>query len=148
MSGIVVGVDGSIHSQQALEWAISESVLRHSPLTVIAVSPIAGSIFGLFAAQHYPSDEEGREKVEEAARELVDKVLASRGDTSGLAVTVQAINGLPADELIKASQGADMIVVGARGIGGFSRLVMGSVSTQVTHHAHCPVIVIPGDRAH
>lgn len=51
---------------------------------------------------------------------------------------------MPADELIKASEGADLLAVGARGAGGFRRLVMGSVSSQVSHHAHCPVVIVPG----
>jgi nucleotide-binding universal stress UspA family protein len=51
-----------------------------------------------------------------------------------------------AEELVKASQSADMLVVGSRGGGGFARLLMGSVSSQVVHHALCPVVVIPGAR--
>ena len=60
-------------------------------------------------------------------------------------VTVRAVTGLPAEELLNAAADADMIVVGSRGAGGFKRLLLGSVSTQVTHHAHCPVVVIPAD---
>jgi nucleotide-binding universal stress UspA family protein len=52
---------------------------------------------------------------------------------------------MPGDELLNAAADADMIVVGCRGTGGFKRLRMGSVSLQVTHHAHCPVVVIPDD---
>jgi nucleotide-binding universal stress UspA family protein len=58
-------------------------------------------------------------------------------------VTVTAVHGLPVDELIKASQGADMLVLGRRGGGGFARLTMGSVTSQVAHHAHCPVLIVP-----
>ena len=54
--------------------------------------------------------------------------------------------GDPAEELVKASRDADMLVVGSRGSGGFARLLMGSVSSQVTHHAACPVVIIPGSR--
>jgi nucleotide-binding universal stress UspA family protein len=60
-------------------------------------------------------------------------------------VTVRAVTGRPGEELLSAATDADMIVVGARGGGGFKRLLLGSVSTQLTHHAHCPVVVIPGD---
>lgn len=49
----------------------------------------------------------------------------------------------PAHELLSAAKDADMIVVGSRGTGGFTRLLMGSVSTQVSHHAHGPVVIIP-----
>jgi nucleotide-binding universal stress UspA family protein len=75
-------------------------------------------------------------------------VLRQAGDEARPpSVTVKSATGLPAEELISAAAGADMIVVGSRGAGGFKRLLLGSVSTQVTHHAHCPVVVIPADRA-
>ena len=59
----------------------------------------------------------------------------------------QAVTGLPAEALLEAAADADMLVVGSRGAGGFKRLLMGSVSTQVTHHAHCPVVVIHAENA-
>ena len=55
----------------------------------------------------------------------------------------EVVSGTPAHELLSAAKDADLIVVGSRGAGGFTRLLMGSVSTQVSHHAHCPVVVIP-----
>ena len=58
-------------------------------------------------------------------------------------MTVRAVSGIAAQELINASQDADLVVVGSRGGGGFSELMLGSVSTQVVHHAKCPVVVIP-----
>jgi nucleotide-binding universal stress UspA family protein len=61
-------------------------------------------------------------------------------------VTVKAVHGLPADELVKAAEGADMLVMGSRGSGGFARLVLGSVATQVSHHADCPVLIVPAAR--
>jgi nucleotide-binding universal stress UspA family protein len=60
-------------------------------------------------------------------------------------VTVRAVVALPAEALLKAAADADMLVVGSRGAGGFKRLLMGSVSTQATQHAPCPVVVIPAD---
>jgi nucleotide-binding universal stress UspA family protein len=62
-------------------------------------------------------------------------------------VTVRSVSGSPAEELIKAAAGADLLVVGARGSGGFARLLMGSVSSQVTHHAPCPVVITSGPAA-
>lgn len=60
-------------------------------------------------------------------------------------VTVNVVTGDPAEELIKASRDADMVVVGSRGSGGFTSLLMGSVSSKVTHHAAFPVVVIRGE---
>jgi len=56
---------------------------------------------------------------------------------------VTAVHGFPAQELIKASKDSDLLVVGARGGGGFAVLMLGSISNQVVHHAACPVVVIP-----
>jgi nucleotide-binding universal stress UspA family protein len=145
MSGIVVGVDGSSHSHSALDWAINESALRRTPLTVLAVVPVASSIWGL-SPQHYPADEDRRADVQRLVQETVDKAVAGHGGE--VTVTLNVICGLPADELIKASAAADMLVVGARGIGGFGRLLLGSVGTQVSHHARCPVVLVPGAREH
>lgn len=145
MSGIVVGVDRSDGSRNALDWAIAESAIRSAPLTVLAVSPVASNIFG-YTPEHYPADEESRSRVEKATQQFVDEAIARRGDASGVQFTVRAVSGLAADELIRASAGADLIVVSARGAGGFARLVMGSVSEQVVHHALCPVVVVPGNR--
>ena len=61
-------------------------------------------------------------------------------------VNVRVVTGDPAEELVKASRDADLLVVGSRGSGGFISLLMGSVSSQVSHHAACPVVIIPGSR--
>jgi nucleotide-binding universal stress UspA family protein len=61
-------------------------------------------------------------------------------------VTLHAVNGFAAEELINASRDADLLVVGSRGAGGFTRLMMGSISDQVVHHAHCPIVVVPAQR--
>ena len=71
--------------------------------------------------------------------------ITSQVHVYGLASAALSVSGSPADELLKAAEGGDMLVVGARGEGGFGRLHMGSVSTQVSHHAHVPVVVVPGD---
>ena len=138
MSGIVVGVDGSPHSMNALDWALSEAALRKAHLTVLAVAPAAASIWGI-TGQFSPS-QETQEKVNQAAKEIVDKAISRHGHQE---VTVRTVSGVPADELIKASQDADLLVVAARGAGGFRRLRMGSVSDQVARHAHSPVVIVP-----
>jgi nucleotide-binding universal stress UspA family protein len=148
MPGIIVGVDGSEHSLSALDWALNEADLRKVPLTVITVSPLVTGIYGPGYApgDYYPAEEEARAQVEKATQELVDQAVGRRATPPGVPVTVRALSGTAADELINASEDADLLVVGARGAGGFARLVLGSVSTQVTHHALCPVVVVPGSR--
>jgi len=139
MAGIVVGVDGSPHSQAALDWALDEAALRNAHLTALAVAPAVTGYWGIFS-QADPSQEE-QERVNQAAKDMVDKAAQRHGHQQ---VTVRTVAGVPADELIKASQDADLLVVAARGAGGFARLRMGSVSTQVTAHSRCPVVVVQG----
>jgi nucleotide-binding universal stress UspA family protein len=142
MPGIVVGVDGSGHSRKALERAAAEAVAHGASLTVLTVHQAVRDVYG--SASHYSDDAALTDKAKEAAQAETDQVLAALGSQPA-SVTVTAVHGLPVDELIKASQGADMLVLGRRGMGGFARLTMGSVSNQVTHHAHCPVLIVPHD---
>jgi nucleotide-binding universal stress UspA family protein len=147
MSGIIAGVDGSDHSRLALAWAMREAVQHHVPLTVMTVRPApvrpATRIF--WAVPDLPDNSYDPELARKALQEFVDKVANEIGET-GPEVTVSVSAGDPAEELVKASRDADMLVVGSRGSGGFARLLMGSVSSQVTHHAACPVVIIPGSR--
>ena len=143
MSRIIVGIDGSAHSQRALEWAVREAALRKVPLNVISVYRTMVGYWG--GAGAFPEDHVLADKTRAIAREALDKALALAGDARPANVTIEVVSGLPAEELIKASTDADLIVVGSRGTGGFSRLLLGSVGTQVSHHAHCPVVVIPAE---
>jgi nucleotide-binding universal stress UspA family protein len=143
MSGILVGIDGSDHSMRALEWAINEASARHAPLTVLTVhQAVAGYLSD--PARH--PDSERTAQAREVAQDETDRILEKSDlETLPPSVTVKAVTGLPAEELLNAATAADMVVVGSRGAGGFKRLLMGSVCTQVTHHAHCPVVVIPAE---
>ena len=143
MPGITVGVDGSQHSRRALEWAIREAGLRGAPLTVLAVYQVASNHW-TGNPEHYPSDQPATEAVRKAAEDAVQKAVGQVGDPGPASVTVRAVSGLPAHELVGASADADLVVVGSRGGGGFSRLLLGSVTNQVVAHATCPVVVIPG----
>jgi nucleotide-binding universal stress UspA family protein len=141
MRGIIVGVDGSGHSRRALEWALQEAAVRHSPVTVLTVHQLVRGYSGYGVA--YANDAELTEQVGKKAQEETDKVLGELSDSRPESVTVQALSGIPAEELLDATRDADMIVLGSRGAGGFAQLLMGSVSAQVAHHAHCPVVIIP-----
>ena len=140
MSGIIVGVDGSVHSRKALEYAAKEAVAHHTSLTVLTVHQAVRDVYG--SPSHYTDDASLTEKARQAVQAETDEVLAGLAEKPE-SVTVKAVHGLPADELVKAAEGAEMIVMGSRGAGGFARLVLGSVATQVSHHANCPVLIIP-----
>jgi len=146
MPGIIVGIDGSDHSRHALEWAIREAAAHDAPLTVLTVQQAVAGYWGGPAA--YPGDEDLANKARESAQEETDSTMEKMGaESRPSSVTVQAVIGLPAEALLEAAADADLLVVGSRGAGGFKRLLMGSVSTQVTHHSPCPVVVIPAENA-
>ncbi len=143
MPGIIVGIDGSSHSQVALDWALREAKLRRAPLSVLTVVHL--SAVGGHGMVVFPSSEEVVAEAREAATEAAAKAAARLGEAAP-STRVQAVVGQPAEVLVDASQDADLLVLGSRGTGGFTRLTMGSVSSQVSHHAHCPVVIVPGDR--
>jgi len=141
MPGIVVGVDGSGHSQRALEWAMHEAALRHATLNVLYVHPaIVGYYGGVVTAEQ---DLELTEQTQAAVKAEADKVLAALDGPHPESVTVRAVHGFPVEELVSASKDADMVVLGSRGVGGFTRMLLGSTAGQVVQHAHCPVLIIP-----
>ena len=141
MSGIIVGVDGSGHSQRALESAMHEAAIRQVLLTVLTVNEAIRGYYSDMTV--YPDDPARTEDFRKLAQAETDEVLDRLGETRPASVTVKAVHGFIVEELINASRDADMIVIGSRGAGGFTRLMMGSVAAQVTQHAHCPVLVVP-----
>ena len=142
MSGILVGIDGSEHSRRALEWAIGEAAIRKAPLTVLTVNQAVAGYLG--NAVPYPGDDTYAEAVRKVAQEETEEVLGKvEAGSRPSKVEMLVVTGLPAEEILKAATDADMIVVGTRGAGGFRKLLVGSVTSQVTHHAHCPVVIIP-----
>lgn len=145
MPGIVVGVDGSEHSAQVLEWAVKEAGLRKASLTVLTVWQVAGNHW-TGNPEVYPADQAETEKMRQAAEEATKKAVDAAGASTPTSVTVRAVSGIPAQELVNASNDADLVVVGARGGGGFARLMLGSTSNQVVSHSAAPVVVIPAGR--
>ena len=144
MPGIIVGIDGSAHSRQALEWAVNEASVRHAPLTVLTVNQAAADYRS--SPVEYPGGLHPTEQAREAAQVETDRALKQVGNESWLPpVMVRAVTGRPVEELLNEAADADMIVLGSHGTGGSKRLLMGSVSSQVARHAHCPVVVIPAD---
>jgi nucleotide-binding universal stress UspA family protein len=141
MSGIVVGVDGSAGSLDALRVAIAEARLRGSTLTAVGVWHV-GPIEYQSTWAGVPID---RPTYQAAAEEMVGKALEEVGVAeSGLSVSMVVREGQPADVLCDEAQGAVFLVVGSRGFGGFRGLLLGSVSQACAQHAPCPVLIVPG----
>ena len=143
MSGITVGIDGSHNSHRALDWAVQEAATRHCGLTVLTVHPVIASwVTGNPVT--VPADKGLQEKERLAVEEATEKALKDAEPAKPASVQVRSVIGFPAEELLEASKDSDLLVLGARGGGGFHRLTLGSISSQVAHHAACPVVIVPG----
>jgi nucleotide-binding universal stress UspA family protein len=164
---IVVGVDASPGALGALAWAADEARLRLASLRVVH----AYHAQALAAPLYYPSQEglpspaaaaggrppeegmaealERRTKFQEAVRhqaeDLLEGLLEEMGEVvEGIDVQTSVVEDRsPAEALVELSADADLLVVGSRGRGGFTTLLLGSVSHAAVLHAHCPVVVIP-----
>lgn len=138
---ILVAVDGSPASKVATDWAARDAAMRHVPLKlVLVISP--PTILGfpeLPAPAVYFDWQEGE------GRKVLDDALAvveeATGDTH-IEVTSEAVTGPIVPTLVELSKDAQLIVVGCRGQGALARGLLGSVSSGLVHHAHCPVAVI------
>jgi nucleotide-binding universal stress UspA family protein len=142
MSVVVLGVDHSAGAKAALAFAFEEARLRGATLRAVhawqfgyigytgfegAVPPVGGDVHELRAAAEAALDATLRQTL---------------GDADGVTIEKHAVEGAPAAVLIKESRGADLLVVGSRGHGGFAQLLLGSVSQQCAHHAECPVVIV------
>ena len=145
MAGIVVAIDGSSNSERALDWALRHAAALNAPLTVLTVHEVPKSYWGRIPVAG-PADEAAVKEESLAADEMTQRVASRLGDGAPAKVSVRAVIGFVVEEIVNASRDADMLVMGARGIGGFARLLVGSVSSQVVQHAVCPVVIIPHQR--
>lgn len=136
---IVVGLDGSANSRQALDWALDEARARGCAIEVVHT-------WAQPYAYGYPTPVPlDPAPVEARAREMVERCVDD-ADTTGLAGPVEVIvtsGGSPAAALLVRAEAADLVVVGARGVGGFRGLLLGSLAHQVAVHAPCPAVVVP-----
>lgn len=133
---IVVGVDGSPQSLEALRWALKQAEATGASIEAIHAwqIPVAyGAPVAVMPGESFAAS------AERALGESVEQVLGERTD---IQVTRVAEQGLPAKVLLEHSRGAELLVVGSRGRGGFKGLLLGSVSQHCVSHAHCPVVVI------
>ncbi|HET7013432.1 MAG TPA: universal stress protein [Streptosporangiaceae bacterium] len=146
MPRIVVGVDESVHSRRALDWAMREAALRRTDLTVLTVIPAMASPWSSRQLT-VPDEPEIVQRAREAVDEAVAKSLGELGADRPDNVTVEVLSGYPARLLTAASKEADLVVLGSHGASGFSTFLLGSVSNQVAHHASCPVVIVPAERS-
>jgi nucleotide-binding universal stress UspA family protein len=135
---IVVGVDGSAGSKAALRWAARLAGQLGAQLDVVGVWEYP-PLFGITAL---PELEFPVADIERSLNETVAEVLGAARPAD---LRVKALSGPAAETLVTAGRGALMIVVGNRGRGGFSGLLLGSVSARTAEHADCPVLVVHGD---
>lgn len=141
MKPVVVGVDDSQGARAALRWALSYAQQMKAPVVAVAAVQLP-QIVGR-AANLEELGRIGDVKTSATARlqEIVDQ---ERERDSTVAVTIHVAEGHPVDVLVKESSDAQLLVVGARGAGMFHRLLLGSVSTGVLHHADCSVVIVRG----
>ena len=140
MPRIVVGIDGSEHAQRALRWAVEEARLRRVTLMVIHVTPLPFDLAAPILTRQPTEDE-----LRSLGLEVIDETLHDL-DVADLDVERVPLIGHAASQLCEAARGADLLVIGSRGFGGFRGLLVGSVTHQVVAHAPCPILVVPEDR--
>jgi nucleotide-binding universal stress UspA family protein len=145
MGRIVVGVDGSQHSLEALRFAIAEARLRGAKVVAVHVphvpaAPLAGA--PIFLIGDLPDLVQAVEQ--SAAKILADALAEVSSEAEGVEVETAIARGDVAHELVEAADGAELLVLGSRGHGGFVGLLLGSVSQQCAHRARCPVVIVPG----
>ena len=140
MGQILVGVDGSPDSQRALQWAVDEAAIRGVSVDVIHAYKTEYIYYlDIPSTVVIP-----RHDIESAAQLAVGKVVDSIDNPTEVQISVEMVNsGNPAGEIAERSEKYDMVVLGSRGLGGLSGLLLGSVSAKVSHHSKCPVVIVP-----
>lgn len=135
-TGIVVGVDGSPLSIEALRWAARLEPALGGPITAVTAWQFpAADFMGAYSGMEWSPEADARELLEQAVKDAY-----ADQPPAGLTTVVAA--GAAAHTLIENSRKARLLVVGSRGLGGFAGLLLGSVSAACAEHAHCPVLVL------
>jgi nucleotide-binding universal stress UspA family protein len=141
---IVVAVDGSASSNTAVEWAAHEAMMRTASVTLLhVIEPVVAS--WPIAPMQGTITEWQQENAHQVITQAQKLFSASIGDAQPPSVYTAVRAGTAVSELTEASTHAQMIVVGSQGMGAMERVILGSVSSRLLHHAHCPVAVIHAD---
>ncbi len=130
----MVGVDGSDGSRAALHWAVDEAIRRDGELELVHTWHIT-------YAGEYLVPNSG--DLQQAGREILDAASSEAQELGAEVAGANLVSGSAAHALLERAKGADLLVVGSRGRGGFGALLLGSTSQQCVHHAPCPVVVVP-----
>jgi nucleotide-binding universal stress UspA family protein len=146
LSSVVVGVDGSAGSNEALQWAIAEARLRNAPLRAVHawtyVHPLIPSLVGYpYSAETVDSTVDDRQQ---AAEQILERATSELAELHDVEIERVIGEGSAAQVLIDSVAPNDLLVVGSRGHGGFASLLLGSVSQQCAQHAPCPVVIVRG----
>ena len=131
---IVVGVDGLPSSQAALAWAVARSRETGQPVDAVIAWEFP-PVYGIAPGSEFDFHGQTVEVLDKAVHDVVGIDDAGR-------VRQRVFRGHPASVLLHAADGADLLVVGCRGHGGFAGMLLGSVSQHVVAHASCPVVVL------
>lgn len=142
---VVAGTDGSEESLRAVDWAAREAVLRGLPLRIVSAAALPPRMTERETVS-------GLDTVSDTLVKNRDRALAAAAERAAAAapdllVDVDKLPGAPAHALTDAGTGASMLVVGARGIGAFTAMILGSVSQYVSAHATCPVVIVREETA-
>lgn len=132
---IIVGVDGSASSLEALRHAMFIAERFGCSVEAIAAWQVSSVVSPYFPAQQWSPEDDARDMLQEAAGIIFGTTLPMRFHAS-------VRHGPPARVLIDASKDADLLIVGSRGHGGVVGLLLGSVSAACAEHAHCPVLIM------
>jgi len=151
MRRVVVGVDGSETSRNALRWAAQEALSHDAELNVVYAWEVQGLGAGVGIApgrRAAAAPDEQRGVAEQLVTDVIKEELGENPPTN---IRPTIGRGSAASVLLEASKSADLLVVGSRGVGGFAGLLLGSVSSKMANHATCPVVIVrpaaPQDQA-
>ncbi len=134
---VLVGVDGSEGSRHALAWALGEAQARHWQVEAVMVWQLPYN----FGEGYYPVDEQ--RLAADAAERLATALAEVAGNNPPVEINPVVLEGAPAETLCERSRDAELLVLGSRGLGRFSALLLGSVSGKCAHHSNCPVVIVP-----
>ena len=142
---IVAGTDGSEESLRAVDWAAREAVLRGAPLRIVS----AASLLPRMVSRAGPTD---YDTVTDVLLEDRDRALAAAAERAakmapGVLIDTDQLTGQPAQAITESGTGALMLVLGSRGVGAFTAMVLGSISRYAANHASCPVVVVRDETA-